>query len=195
MNCIEEMEMSNDSIERIRSEVSICKSCDLCKNRTNAVPGDGDSKASIMFIGEAPGRNEDEKGKPFVGMAGKILDETLVKVGLVRSKVYITNVVKCRPPENRVPTEDERRICNDYLEREISIVSPKIICILGRTAYQSLLGGNSILGNRGKFIQKDNRIYFLTVHPAAIIYNNKLRKVLEVDLETLVRECRRLQIS
>jgi DNA polymerase len=195
MNCIEEMEMSNDSIERIRSEVSICKSCDLCKNRTNAVPGDGDSKASIMFIGEAPGRNEDEKGKPFVGMAGKILDETLVKVGLVRSKVYITNVVKCRPPENRVPTEDERRICNDYLEREISIISPKIICILGRTAYQSLLGGNSILVNRGKFIQKDNRIYFLTVHPAAIIYNNKLRKVLEVDLETLVRECRRLQIS
>lgn len=195
MNCIEEMEMSNDSIERIRSEVSICKSCDLCKNRTNAVPGDGDSKASIMFIGEAPGRNEDEKGKPFVGMAGKILDETLVKVGLVRSKVYITNVVKCRPPGNRVPTEDERRICNDYLEREISIISPKIICILGRTAYQSLLGGNSILVNRGKFIQKDNRIYFLTVHPAAIIYNNKLRKVLEVDLETLVRECRRLQIS
>lgn len=194
MNCIEEM-MSNDSIERIRSEVSICKSCDLCKNRTNAVPGDGDSKASIMFIGEAPGRNEDEKGKPFVGMAGKILDETLVKVGLVRSKVYITNVVKCRPPGNRVPTEDERRICNDYLEREISIISPKIICILGRTAYQSLLGGNSILVNRGKFIQKDNRIYFLTVHPAAIIYNNKLRKVLEVDLETLVRECRRLQIS
>jgi DNA polymerase len=195
MNCIEEIEMSNDSIERIRSEVIICKSCDLCKNRTNAVPGDGDSEASIMFIGEAPGRNEDEKGKPFVGMAGKILDETLVKVGLVRSKVYITNVVKCRPPGNRVPTEDERRICNDYLEREISIVSPKIICILGRTAYQSLLGGNSILGNRGKFIQKHNRIYFLTVHPAAIIYNNKLRKVLEVDLETLVRECRRLQIS
>ena len=195
MNCIEEMEMSNDSIERIRSEVIICESCDLCKNRTNAVPGDGDSKASIMFIGEAPGRNEDEKGKPFVGMAGKILDETLVKVGLIRSKVYITNVVKCRPPGNKVPTEDERRICNDYLEREISIVSPKIICILGRTAYQSLLGGNSILGNRGKFIQKDNRIYFLTVHPAAIIYNNKLRKVLEVDLEALVRECKRLQIA
>jgi DNA polymerase len=189
------MEMPNDSIGKIRAEVINCKSCDLCKNRTNAVPGDGDSKASIMFVGEAPGKNEDEKGKPFVGMAGKILDETLTKVGLVRSRVYITNVVKCRPPGNRVPTEDERRTCKDYLEREISKISPKIICILGRTAYQSLLGGNSILGNRGKFIQKDNRLYFLTVHPAAIIYNNKLRKVLELDLETLVREVKRLEIS
>jgi len=187
--------MSNDSVGKIRLEVINCKLCDLCNNRINAVPGDGDSKASIMFIGEAPGRNEDEKGKPFVGMAGKILDETLTKVGLIRSRVYITNVVKCRPPGNRVPTEDERRICKDYLEREISIVSPRIICILGRTAYHSLLGGSSILGNRGKFIQKENRLYFLTVHPAAIIYNNKLRKVLEEDLETLVREYKRLQIS
>ena len=189
------MEMPSDSIGKIRAEVMNCTSCDLCKNRTNAVPGDGDSKASIMFVGEAPGRNEDEKGKPFVGMAGKILDETLMKVGLIRSRVYITNVIKCRPPGNRVPTEVERRTCKNYLEREISIVSPKIICILGRTAYQSLLGGNSILGNRGKFIQKDNRLYFLTVHPAAIIYNNKLRKVLELDLETLVREVKRLEIS
>ena len=188
------MEMPNDSIEKIRAEVINCKSCDLCKDRTNAVPGDGDSKASIMFIGEAPGRNEDEKGKPFVGMAGKILDETLAKVGLARSNVYITNVVKCRPPGNRVPTEEERRVCRSYLEREISIVSPKIICILGRTAYQSLLGGGSIFGNRGKFIQKDNRLYFITVHPAAIIYNNKLRNVLESDMQKLVMECRRSEI-
>ena len=189
------MEIPNDSIEKIHPEVINCKLCDLCKSRTNAVPGDGDSKASIMFIGEAPGRNEDEKGRPFVGMAGKILDETLTKVGVIRSRVYITNVVKCRPPGNRVPTEEERRTCKNYLEREISIISPKIICILGRTAYQSLLGGSSILGNHGKFIQKDNRLYFLTVHPAAIIYNNKLRKVLEEDMETLVKECRRLQTS
>jgi DNA polymerase len=189
------MEMPNDSIEKVHAEVTNCKSCNLCKSRTNAVPGDGDSKASIMFIGEAPGRNEDEKGRPFVGMAGKILDETLTKVGVIRSRVYITNVVKCRPPGNRVPTEEERRTCENYLEREISIISPKIICILGKTAYQSLLGGSSILGNRGKFIQKDNRLYFLTVHPAAIIYNNKLRKVLEEDMETLVKECRRLQTA
>ena len=188
------MGMSDDSIDRIIAEVVNCKLCNLCINRTNAVPGDGTSKANIMFIGEAPGRNEDVKGKPFVGTAGKILDEALVKVGLVRSRIYITNIVKCRPPGNRVPTEGERSVCKSYLEREISIVSPKIICILGRTAYQSLLGGGSILGNRGKFIQKDNRLYFLTVHPAAIIYNNKLRNVLENDMQTLVMECRRLKI-
>lgn len=188
------MGTANDSIDRIKLEVINCKLCNLCINRTNAVPGDGNPKATIMFIGEAPGRNEDEKGKPFVGMAGKILDEALAKVGLERSRIYITNIVKCRPPGNRVPTEDERRVCKSYLEREISIVSPKIICILGRTAYQSLLGGGSILGNRGKFIQKDNRLYFIMVHPAAIIYNNKLRNVLENDMQTLVMECRRLEI-
>lgn len=188
------MGISNDSIDRIKLEVINCKLCNLCINRTNAVPGDGNPKATIMFIGEAPGRNEDEKGKPFVGMAGKILDEALAKVGLERSRIYITNIVKCRPPSNRVPTEEERRVCKSYLEREISVVSPEIICILGRTAYQSLLGGGSILGNRGKFIQKDNRLYFITVHPAAIIYNNKLRNVLENDMQTLVMECRRLQI-
>lgn len=188
------MGISNDSIDRIKLEVINCKLCNLCINRTNAVPGYGNPKATIMFIGEAPGRNEDEKGKPFVGMAGKILDEALAKVGLERSRIYITNIVKCRPPNNRVPTEEERGVCKSYLEREISIVSPKIICILGRTAYQSLLGGGSIFGNRGKFIQKDNRLYFITVHPAAIIYNNKLRNVLENDMQKLVMECRRSKI-
>lgn len=186
--------MSIDSTDKIKAEVIRCKLCNLCRNRTNAVPGEGNSKASIMFVGEAPGRNEDEKGRPFVGLAGKILDETLEKVGLVRSRIFVTNIVKCRPPGNRVPTEEERRVCKNYLEREISIVSPKIICILGRTAYQSLLGGGSILGNRGKFIEKDSKLFFPTIHPAAIIYNNKLRYALEKDMQTLVSECRRLNI-
>src|SRR6185436_2008014 len=143
------MNRSNDTIDRIREEVIKCKLCDLCTNRTNAVPGEGNSNATVMFIGEAPGRNED----------------------------------------------DERRLCKNYLEREISIVSPKIICILGGTAYHSMLAGASILGNRGKFVERDGRLYFLTIHPAAIIYNNKLRDTLEKDLRTLVTECRRLDIS
>lgn len=188
------IDIANDSINRIKAEVINCKLCTLCTNRRNAVPGEGNSKAGIMFIGEAPGKNEDEKGRPFVGLAGKILDETLDKVGIVRSRIFVTNIVKCRPPGNRVPTEDERRVCKNYLEREISIVSPKIICILGRTAFESLLGGGSILGNRGKFIAKDGRLFFLTIHPAAIIYNNKLRYALEKDMQTLVMECRRLNI-
>src|SRR6266540_4317230 len=171
--------MSIDSTDKIKAEVIRCKLCDLCRNRTNAVPGEGNCKASIMFVGEAPGRNEDEKGRPFVGLAGKILDETLDKVGIVRSRIFVTNIVKCRPPGNRVPTEEERRVCKNYLEREISIVSPKIICILG---------------NRGKFIEKDSKLFFLTIHPAAIIYNNKLRYALEKDMQTLVSECRRLSI-
>ena len=186
--------MFNDSVDKIKSEVINCKLCDLCKNRKNAVPGEGNSDASIMFIGEAPGRNEDDKGRPFVGLAGKILDETLEKVGISRSRIFITNIVKCRPPGNRVPTEKERITCKNYLEREISIISPKIICILGRTAFESLLSGGSILGNRGKFIKKDRRLFFLTIHPAAIIYNNKLRYALEKDMQTLVMECKRLDI-
>jgi len=188
------MNRSNDTIDRIREEVIKCKLCDLCTNRTNAVPGEGNSNATVMFIGEAPGRNEDEKGRPFVGMAGKILDECLTNVGIVRARTYVTNIVKCRPPNNRVPKDDERRLCKNYLEREISIVSPKIICILGRTAYHSMLGGASILGNRGKFVERDGRLFFLTIHPAAIIYNNKLRETLEKDLRTLVTECSRLEI-
>jgi len=188
------MNRSNDTIDRIREEVIKCKLCNLCMNRTNAVPGEGNSKATLMFIGEAPGRNEDEKGRPFVGMAGKILDECLDNVGIVRARTYVTNIVKCRPPNNRVPKDDERRLCKNYLEREISIVSPKIICILGRTAYHSMLGGESILGNRGKFIERDGRLFFLTIHPAAIIYNNKLRDTLEKDLRTLATECSRLDI-
>ena len=188
------MGMSIDTIDRIRDDVINCKLCNLCRNRTNAVPGEGNSRASIMFVGEAPGRNEDEKGRPFVGLAGKILDETLDKVGILRSRIFVTNIVKCRPPGNRVPTEDERHVCKSYLDREISMISPKIVCILGRTAYQSLLGGSSILGSRGKLIEKDSKLFFITIHPAAIIYNNKLRNALEKDMQTLVSECRRLNI-
>jgi uracil-DNA glycosylase len=188
------MNRSNDTIDRIRDEVIKCRLCNLCTSRTNAVPGEGNSKANVMFIGEAPGRNEDEKGRPFVGMAGKILDECFDNVGIVRARTYVTNIVKCRPPNNRVPKDDERHLCKNYLEREISIVSPKIICILGRIAYHSMLGGASILGNRGKFVERDGRLYFLTIHPAAIIYNNKLRDTLEKDLRTLVTECSRLDI-
>lgn len=186
--------MSIDTIDKIREEVISCRKCSLCKNRTNAVPGEGNFKASIMFVGEAPGRNEDEKGRPFVGLAGKILDETLAKVGIVRSRIFVTNIVKCRPPQNRIPTEDERRVCCKYLDREISIISPNIICILGRTAFQSLIGAGNILGNRGKLIEKGKNLFFITIHPAAIIYNNKLRWTLENDMQTLVSECKRLGI-
>lgn len=181
---------SDDSLEKVAVEVRGCPLCKLARTRKNAVPGEGQLSAKIMFIGEAPGRSEDEKGRPFVGAAGKILDELLKKAGIERSQVFITNVVKCRPPGNRVPDEDEAAACRPYLERQIALIRPKVICVLGRTAYSSLLGGSSITANRGKIVEKSGQKYFLTIHPAAAIYKKSLLSVLETDLKKLAAEIR-----
>lgn len=178
----------DDSLEKIATEVRGCPLCKLSRTRKNAVPGEGQLAAKIMFVGEAPGRSEDEKGRPFVGAAGKILDDLLKKAGIERSQVFITNVVKCRPPNNRVPEDDEAAACSPYLDRQIALIRPKVICILGRTAYASLLGGSSITANRGKIIEKAGQKYFLTFHPAAAIYNKSLLSSLEADLKKLSRE-------
>jgi DNA polymerase len=175
------------SLDIIHSQVISCTKCDLCKTRTKAVPGKGNSNAEIVFVGEAPGRSEDLRGEPFVGAAGKKLTDMLEKAGLSRESVYITNVVKCRPPNNRVPTEQERRLCIEYLNDEINIINPKIICVMGNTASNSILGKGEITKNRGKTIEKDGRIYFLTFHPAATIYNQELIPVLEKDIQNLVK--------
>ena len=180
-------------IDSIRSQVISCTKCNLSKTRTNAVPGKGNLKADILFIGEAPGRNEDLKGEPFVGSAGNILSEALASSGLSRDDVYITNVVKCRPPNNRIPLQDEKESCQPYLSKELEIIKPKIICIMGNTAYGSLLGGNSITKNRGKVIEKDGQRYFLTIHPAAVIYNQELKSVLKADMKSLVEILDRLK--
>ena len=175
------------NIEEIRSKVTKCENCELHKTRTNSVPGKGNFNADIIFVGEAPGRNEDIQGEPFVGAAGKKLSEVLEKAGITRDKVYITNVVKCRPPDNRVPLQDERIACNDYLENEINIIKPKIICIMGNTAFGSLLDGSNIMKYRGSIFSKGNNLYFISLHPAAIIYNQKLAKILEEDIRDLVK--------
>ena len=180
-------------IDSISSQVISCVKCSLSKTRTNAVPGKGNPNAEILFIGEAPGRNEDLKGEPFVGSAGKILSEALDSAGLSRDDVYITNVVKCRPPNNRIPLQEEKDACNQYLAKELEIIKPKIICIMGNTAYGSLLNGNSITKNRGKIIEKDGQRYFLTIHPAAVIYNPELKSVLKDDMKTLVETLDRLK--
>lgn len=185
--------VSNDSLEKIASEVIGCPLCKLSRSRRNAVPGDGQLSSKIMFIGEAPGKNEDEQGKPFVGAAGMILNQALEKAGIKRAEVFITNVVKCRPPNNRLPENDERSICRQYLDRQISLIAPKIICILGSTAYSSILGGKSIIKNRGKIIEKNGQKYFLTIHPAAAIYNKNLRSVLNNDLFLLSKEIKKME--
>jgi DNA polymerase len=172
-------------LESIKQSVINCTKCDLCKTRTNSVPGKGNFQAEVIFVGEAPGRNEDKSGEPFVGIAGQKLSIALDEAGVSRESVYITNIVKCRPPKNRVPTATERETCQDYLKQEISIIKPKIICILGNTAFNSLLGGSEIIKFRGKLVRKDNQLYFLTVHPAATIYNQELIKVLRDDIVKL----------
>lgn len=185
----------DDSLEKIAADVRGCPLCKLSRSRKNAVPGEGQLSAKIMFIGEAPGRSEDEKGRPFVGAAGRILDELLKKAGIERSEVFITNIVKCRPPNNRVPKEDELTACRPYLDRQIALIKPKVICILGRTAYSSLLGGSSITANRGKIVERAGQKYFLTFHPAAVIYNKGLLSALEADLKKLAVEINKKEES
>ena len=185
--------VSSDSLEKIASEVIGCPLCKLSRSRMNAVPGEGQLSSKIIFIGEAPGKNEDRQGKPFVGAAGRILNHALEKAGIKRDEVFITNVVKCRPPDNRVPENDERSICRQYMDREISLIAPKIICILGSTAYSSILGGKSITKNRGKIMERNGLKYFLTVHPAAAIYNKNLRSVLYNDFFKLSKEIKKME--
>jgi len=180
-------------LEIIQEKVKTCEKCDLCITRKNAVPGKGNQNADIIFIGEAPGKNEDLHGEPFIGTAGKKLDDALKNAGLTRNSVYITNIVKCRPPKNRIPNDVEKSTCNEYLKAEIAIINPKIICLLGNTPYYSILGGKEISKNHGKFVSKDNRMYFVTFHPAATIYNQKLGKVFKNDIRKLMKELQKLK--
>jgi len=175
----------NQELETIKQNVIKCTKCDLCKTRTNAVPGKGNFQSDVIFVGEAPGRNEDKNGEPFIGVAGKKLSIALNEAGISRDEVYITNIVKCRPPNNRVPNTNERDTCKEYLKQEISIIKPKLICILGNTAFNSILGGSEITKFRGKVVRKNNLLYFLTIHPAATIYNQKLMGVLKKDIVKL----------
>ena len=175
----------NLELETVRQNVIECTKCELAKTRTNSVPGKGNFQSDVIFVGEAPGRNEDKNGEPFVGIAGQRLNLALEGAGVSRESIYITNVVKCRPPNNRVPTISERNTCHDYLQKEISIINPKIICILGNTAFNSILGGSEITKYRGKIVKKDKQFYFLTVHPAATIYNQELITVLKEDIVKL----------
>ena len=172
-------------LEIIKQNVIECTKCNLSKTRINPVPGKGNFHSNVIFVGEAPGKNEDENGEPFIGIAGKKLSIALKEAGISKEEVYITNIIKCRPPKNRVPTTIERKTCQEYLKQEIAIIKPKIICILGNTAFNSLLGGSEITKFRGKLVRKENQLYFLTIHPAATIYNQKLITVLKKDIVKL----------
>ena len=174
-------------LEKIAEDVRSCMDCELCETRTNAVPGKGNFTADVIFVGEAPGRNEDVNGEPFVGAAGKRLDEILENTGMSRNDVYITNIVKCRPPNNRPPTNAEEMACIDFINQEIETINPKIICIMGNTAYSTLLGGRRIIKKHSKVIEKNGKKFFITFHPAATIYNQKLIVELKKDFKKLCK--------
>ena len=178
--------MKNEQkLEEIRKQMKACKKCSLCGGRKNIVPGDGSFDAEIMFVGEAPGKNEDEQGRPFVGAAGKILASLLENIGLRREDVYITNVVKCRPPMNRDPLPDEIACCADYLQREVEIIKPKIIVLLGRHAMERFLPGLKISVDHGKPKRRSGQVYFPIYHPAAAIYQRSLVSELERDFKKI----------
>ncbi len=177
----------NLSLQKLNEQIRVCQKCPLHKSRIRAVPGEGPSNPKIMLIGEAPGKNEDLQGKPFVGSAGKKLSELLQHAGIKREDVFITSVVKCRPPENRLPINHETKTCTKlYLFNQIKILKPKIIGLMGKTAVQHVLDEKIDLAKmHGKTIQKNNQKYVILYHPAAMIYNQQLKETMMKDFETL----------
>lgn len=182
--------------EELEESIKNCEKCKLCKTRKNIVFGSGNREANIMFIGEGPGADEDEMGMPFVGKAGKLMDKAFEGVGIDREKVYIANIVKCRPPQNRVPEKDEASVCIDYLRNQVMLIKPKIIVLLGSTALKNILGEEySITKVRGNFITKKDIIYIPTFHPAALLRDETKKIDFWKDLEEVVNEAKKLGIE
>ena len=181
------MSLKNQHINlaSISQRVSVCSACDLSKDRTNTVPGEGNPNAAIMFIGEAPGFNEDKTGEPFVGRAGSLLTDLLDTIGLKRRDVYITNMVKCRPPKNRDPNEAEIDSCSGHLDSQILTVNPIVIVTLGRFSFGKFFPRVPISKARGKAKKWKGKIVFPMYHPAAALYNPSLRPRLEQDFQKL----------
>ena len=160
-----------DALREIAEQVSVCTACELHRGRTKAVPGEGPINAEIMFIGEAPGYNEDQQGRPFVGAAGKLLEELLAEIGLTRDDVWIGNVVKCRPPNNRDPQPEEIAACAGYLERQIALLQPKVIATLGRYSMEKFFPGARITKVHGQGKRDGNRVLIPLFHPAYVLRN------------------------
>lgn len=162
--------MNDDSFEKLKKEFAGCTKCELCRTRTNQVFGCGNEHARLMFIGEGPGEQEDLQGKPFVGPAGKLLDDMLKLISLDRNEVYIANIVKCRPPQNRDPRPEEETACSGWLKRQIALVDPKIIVCLGRIAAKSLINPEfRITREHGLWYEIEGRKIMATYHPSALL--------------------------
>ena len=182
------------SLEEIARLVSRCADCDLHRGRTNAVPGEGAADAELMFIGEGPGSQEDLQGRPFVGPAGRFLDELLASIGLRRDRVFIANMVKCRPPQNRDPLPAEIGACSKYLNRQIELINPRLIVTLGRFSLARFFPGESISRARGRLRERDGRRIYPVMHPAAALYRQEMRSAIVEDFQripAILEEARR----
>jgi uracil-DNA glycosylase family 4 len=172
-------------LNQLGKEISICQACRLAEIRTKAVPGEGASKADIMFIGEAPGWREDQIGRPFVGAAGKFYDELLTLAELRRDEIFTTNVVKCRPPGNRDPLPDELLYCKPWLDRQIELIKPRIIVTLGRFSMAYYFPGKAIGKIHGIPVTNNGIIYFPMYHPAAALHRGGLKEVIIADMQKI----------
>jgi uracil-DNA glycosylase len=177
------MESTMSELTDIYAQVRVCPKCDLSKSRTNAVPGEGPENAEIMFIGEAPGFHEDREGRPFIGPAGHYLDDLLGLIGMDRTKVYITNVVKCRPPANRDPLPEEMDACRPYLDRQIALINPKVIITISRFAMARWFPNKKISEIHGRAKRFGDLVVVPMYHPAAALHQPSLKATLEADFK------------
>ncbi len=181
--------IANDSLERIREDIGDCTRCRLCEQRNKIVFGVGNPKADLVFIGEGPGRDEDMQGIPFVGRAGQLLTQMIEAMGLKREQVYIANVVKCRPPENRTPEKDEMATCSPFLMRQLDVIKPKVIVCLGNVAMQTLLATNRSMSSvRGQWFPFRGSKLLPTYHPAYLLRNPPAKADVWADLKKVIAE-------
>ena len=174
--------------EELEEVVKQCRKCRLCETRKNVVFGVGNREADIMFIGEGPGADEDAQGEPFVGKAGKLMNMAFDMLGVKREEVYIANIVKCRPPNNRNPQDDEAENCLDYLRNQVILVKPKIIVLLGSVALKNVLGKEyGITASRGKWLERKGILYMPTWHPAALLRDENKKIDLIKDLKQVIK--------
>jgi len=172
-------------LQELVRQVHDCTDCQLAEGRNLSVPGEGPPEAKIMFIGEGPGFREDQQGRPFVGPAGQLLEQLLASIDMTRSQVYITNLVKCRPPNNRDPLPAEIAMCSKYLDRQIQVINPKVIATLGRHSLSKFLPGTTIGKAHGKAVHMEGFLLYPMYHPAAALRNGSLRATLEKDFSEL----------
>jgi uracil-DNA glycosylase family 4 len=170
------------ALTELYQQIALCVKCDIARLRTKVVPGEGAENAEIMFIGEAPGWHEDQQGRPFVGQAGQYLDRLLASIGLDRRQVYIANVIKCRPPDNREPLPTEIQNCQPWLDAQIELIKPRMIVTLGRYSMARYFPGKSISKIHGTAQKREGVIYYAMYHPAAALHQQSLRMAIEADM-------------